>query len=264
MTKANSDYAQTDLIVKLIKDLGKVVNIPAALAAESKLIEDLRRDEFGAGAVVASARTDLLSAPTPADYLKAREALSTALVTTFGTQSDAFRAAEADALYRRAVGSLYDHSNELQSALSERFNDLVAAHSLNDAAASLPDFADPYLNLLNVSPAQASAVATWQNVIGELSAVWSAYIRLARHLGHTFGGSEASENLELAFVLFDIPAFDVARSAAVLLASWKGGTDAAKRYGPLLPFVAGPLSGAALHLKPISDADALWRAVQGI
>lgn len=262
MSNINTFAGQTGRIVRLVRDLGKVITVPEGLAEEVRLFERIKGEVNSNDAAVAAARNTLTRATTPDDYMSARKALSDTMVTAYVTGSDGFREAEADALYRRLLGTLSSHSDELQRSLSDTFNAVVEAHKLNIIADGLPDLSDKYLNPLNLSVNQAQVLTTWKNASVDLDKVWNAYTRLGNHLGHTFGGRQESDNLDLVFQLFDVTTFDDARVIADVLAAWKSGTDAAKRFGQLLPFIAGPLAGVDLLLKPIDDAATQRQAVQ--
>jgi murein DD-endopeptidase MepM/ murein hydrolase activator NlpD len=260
-----TNAAHSQSVVNLIKALGKIVEIPGDLSDTLSLVESLNREENGTNAEIARLQSALETAPTAKDFLAARKAFAEALTIGFASSQPAFKAATHDALNRRVFSGLDAHAEELQAALADRFNAVVAEHRLNETAQKLPDLGYLHLNPLDITPDQAEALSAWRAGAAELTGIYGAFRQLAQILGHPFGGGEElSGRLTTAYVLGDIHDHGDALTVANYLRLHSLGTDESARYRALAPFVYLPLSGVALHMSTISEADTLRRAVQGI
>ena len=146
-------------------------------------------------------------------------------------------------------------------------NSIVAENGLNEIAKHLPDFADRHNSgVLSLSRAQGDAVQRWRDAAEQIDPLWRVYVAIATLEGHDDTGrvtaDTRSAGLRFACRLGNPGTFSTADAAATTLVSASEGTDAAKRWGPLLPFAVPAIHGYALNFHTSADAAAIRLAIQ--
>lgn len=164
----------------------------------------------------------------------------------------------------RLRNAVYDQLPTWEVEAVKIFNAAVEAHKLNEVAADLPDLTQ-VASPIDLTAPQNRAVGVWRDGVAELHPIWGFYRRIAQINGDEVGPGGADgvgTNLLLACRLGDPGRFSVAGDAAVRFASIAAGSDSARRYGQLAPFVVPALCGYELHLSTSADAARIRLAIQ--
>lgn len=173
-----------------------------------------------------------------------------------------------DTAESRLENAIYDAVSDWESAVVQRFNEVVDDSEISHLAGDLPNFSDPKsFGVLSMTKSQGQAVDKWRSAIEDLHPLWSAYGKIAAFNGYEIGPKDArylSTNLFTACVLGDPGTFSAADSVATKLASVGAGSNAASLYGPLVPFVFPALTGYKLRLSTLADATAIRTRIQGL
>lgn len=249
-------------IVNGVAGLG--IDVPDRVHAEARLYQSLRPAQKTAETAHADALSRLRNVPIE-EFDAARDDLIATSLSLFAIASGVDQQV-LDVSARRLQAVVYDSVDGWETAVVERFNDVVDRYKLNEAAGHLPNFADPKsFNVLSLTETQGRAVSAWVAATAELGPLWRVYINLARFNGHTIGPASAddlSANLFTACVLGNPGTFGRADHAATIMASASFRSDATSKYGQLIPFVIPALSGYDLQLSTPDEASVIRRRIQ--
>jgi hypothetical protein len=149
----------------------------------------------------------------------------------------------------RLHNAVYDQVPSFEAEVVSRFNAVVDSHLLNEVGRDLPALENK-LSPVDLTRAQAHAVATWSEAADLLRPLWLFYSKLAELNGDPVGpggADDLSTNLTLAARLGPVPDMGTARSAATRFASIAVGSDAARGYGEIGVFVVPVISGYPLN-----------------
>ncbi|MDQ2626960.1 MAG: hypothetical protein M3Y90_08155 [Actinomycetota bacterium] len=249
-------------LVRKVRDLG--IAVPEAVNAEAKLYQDTRQEESRAGEALRDASAKLATVSLD-EFDAAKQELVSASNRLFAVHNGL-----GDALLNvageRLLKAVYSATADWEAEAVARFNSIVDEFGLNEVAGDLPNLADVHNSgVLSLGRAQGEAVERWRNAADRLHPLWSAYTTIARLEGHDIGRVTAdsrSSGLVLACRLGHPGTLGVADAAATTFVSVSEGTDSAKRWGPLMPFVVPVLRGYELHLHTSDEAAAIRLEIQ--
>lgn len=257
---SHGEVTSLKAIVRDAANLG--IDVPAAVADELELSRRLtEQDALKVQHDLQAAHAALQSAPVSKVDV-ALKALTDASLRSLAAS------ALTDTLHGVALSRLrnavYDELHSFEAQAVELFNAAVERHGLNEVAESLPDLTT-VVSPIDLSAPQAHAVQVWRDGVAELHPAFGLYRKIAQINGDDVGPGGADSvgtNLLLACRLGNPGRFAVADSAAVAFAAIGGGSDAARRYGQLAPFVVPAICGYELRLSTSDDALKIRRAIQ--
>ncbi len=247
----------------LVRDAASLdIDVPESVTDELELNRRLtEQDPLKVQHELQQAHAELQSAP-PNKVDAALKALTDASLRSLAAS------ALTDTLHGVALSRLrnavYDQLASWEEQAVELFNAAVDRHGLNEVASSLPDLTQ-VVSPIDLSAPQAHAVQVWRDGVAELHPVFGFYRKIAQISGDEVGPGGADTvgtNLLLACRLGNPGRFSVADGAAVAFAGIGGGSNAARRYGQLAPFVVPAICGYELHLSTSDDAVKIRRAIQ--
>jgi|GEM_PF-4976749 len=249
-------------LIRKVRELG--IDVPEAVNSESKMYRDTQREESRAGEALRDASSKLATVAL-SEFDAAKAELVSASNRLFAVHNGL-----GDALLNvageRLLKAVYSATADWEAEAVARFNSIVDEFGLNEVAGDLPNLGDKYgPGVLSMGRAQGEAVERWRNAAEQLRPLWGIYVRIAVLEGHEIGKVTAdtrSAGLVLACRLGHPGTLGVADAAATTFVSISSGTDAAKRWGPLAPFVVPALHGYELHLHTSSEAAEIRLAIQ--
>lgn len=249
-------------LVRHIRELG--IDVPKHVAAEANLYAETRQEGTRANDALRDASLNL--ATVPLDEFDAAKAELVAASNTAWAVHNGLGDALLDVAGQRLMRAVYGATRGWEAAAVALFNGVVDEFGLNDVAGDLPDLSD-VLNsgVLSLGKAQGEAVERWRNASERLHPLWDVYATIARLEGHEIGRvtvDTKASGLVTACRLGHPGTFGAAEGAATTFVSVSAGTDAAKRWGPLMPFVIPALHGYALHLNTSDEAAAIRLEIQ--
>jgi hypothetical protein len=249
-------------LTALVREAARLdIDVPESVTDELDLHNRLTKDALGTQRELQTAHAALQAAPI--DKIDAAlDALTDASLRSLAAQ--ALTETLNGVALSRLRSVVYHQLTSWEGQAVDRFNKVVEAHKLNEVAGMLPDLVS-VVSPIDLSHSQSQAVQIWRDAVEHLRTLFGFYTRIATINGHEVGPGGAdglSTNLSLACRLGDPGSFSVAQNAAVSFASIGGGSDAARRYGPLAPFVIVALNGYELRLSTSEDAARIRRAIQ--
>lgn len=249
-------------LIRNVRALG--IDVPEAVAAEAKLYNDTRQEESHAADELRDASANLSTVPL-GEFDAAKAELVSASSRLFAIHNG-LGDALLNVVGERLLKAVYHATDGWEAQAVARFNSVVDEFGLNECAGDLPNLGDKYSpGVLNIGRAQGDAVQRWRDAAEQLHPLWNVYTTIARLEGHEIGKVTAdtrSAGLLLACRLGHPGTFRAADAAATTFVSVSEGTDAAKRWGPLMPFVAPVLHGYELHLHTSAEAAAIRLEIQ--
>ncbi|KKB97829.1 hypothetical protein [Mycolicibacter arupensis] len=250
-------------LVRKVRALG--IEVPKQVAAEAKLYQEVRREDDIANRAMQTAASRLTTVPL-AEFDSAKTEFITTAATAYVTTNGA-SAALADAVGRRLTSAVDRVIHQWENSVVELFNATVAEFDLNGVAGDLPDLSDKFNNgVFDLGRAQGEAVQRWRDAAERLHPLWQIVKALV-----VWNGEDDPEDVTadapstglLTACRFGNPgSMSTAGTVATMLVGANLGTDAAKRWGPLMPFVLAPLNGYELHLNTSSQAAATRASIQ--
>jgi hypothetical protein len=249
-------------LTALVREAARLdLALPESVTDELDLHTRLTKDALGTQRELQQAHAAVQAAPA-AEFDAALDKLTDASLRSIAAS------ALTDTLHGVALsrlrGAVYDQLAGWEEQAVQLFNAAVDRHGLNEVAAQLPDLTQ-VVSPIDLSAPQAHAVQVWREGTAALHEIFAFYRRVVEVSGDSIG-PEMSDglgvNLSLSCRLGSPRSFAQAEVAAVAFASVAAGTDAARRYGALSPFVVVPLAGYKLHLSTSSDAAAIRRSLQ--
>lgn len=249
-------------LIRKVRDIG--IDVPKPVAAEATLYRNTQREESRAGEALRDASSKLATVAL-SEFDAAKAELVSASNRLFAVHSGL-----GDALLNvageRLLRAVYHATPDWEAEAVARFNSIVDEFGLNEVAGDLPNLADVHNSgVLSLGRAQGEAVQRWRDAAERLHPLWIVYTTVARLEGHDIGRVTAdtrSAGLVLACRLGHPGTFGVADAAATTFVSVSEGTDSAKRWGPLVPFVVPALHGYELRLHTSSEAAEIRLAIQ--
>ena len=266
MINVNQEGTDAMSLVSSIKQLN--IEVPEAVTAEVKSYRDSMKTREHTRREYESAVSDLQFVEIDkVDDARQRVVDASARLCAV---TDGVETAVISAAGDRLNNQVYDASADWESAVVERFNEIVQHYELNEVAADLPNFGDlKSFNVLSLNRQQGHAVDRWRTTAADyLHPLWSAYQRLAKFHGHEVGPVDdavgIAVNLYTACVLGDPGTWGRTVAAADTLTKVAAGVDSVRAYAPITPFVVPVLAGYDLHLHTLSGAGSIRSSVQGI
>jgi hypothetical protein len=209
--------------------------------------------------------------PYLAAYRNATDALLAAAPSEFGKQSEALVKATANLQAAQAADTVVQDSAEaaLNARITSRvngyegqliamFSEIVDEHQLDAVAPALPDFTvdGMKLGVLSLNDEQAAAVLAWKAAAGKLHGVWAGYVGLAKFQGFDLGpvGMDSLWTNRLTAVVLGANTSAQSLEAAQVFVASSENVEAAREIRALLPFIAAPIAGFPLQLRPVTEA----------
>ncbi|SIK88111.1 Uncharacterised protein [Mycobacteroides abscessus subsp. abscessus] len=162
----------------------------------------------------------------------------------------------------RLVQATYHYTGEWIADIVDKLNEIVDDTRWNEHVGNLPTF-NQIVHVLDLTAEQGAAVGACREAAAQFDPYWAVLKQLMAVEGHSTGESrEPSENLDLFFTLSD-GTWGQATGAVPLMVGASQGTDSAREFRPLMPYIYPALVGAELNFATPDVASLRRSEVQG-
>lgn len=266
MTTVNTPTHDVTSAISLVRELRQIAGLEtsAAIAAEIKIYRDLQRAKEQRQTDLQVAAQKLYDVPADVFDAARNELIDVSLRSLAERETDDLC---IEAASHRLRSKVYDEARGWQAVVTQRFNDCVADHQLNELGQHLPNFSDPgSFNVTSLSQASGQAIEQWRNACVHLHPLWDLYRRLVAVRGDTIigpaGVDDTATNILTSVILGEPHSWGQVQTAASWLVKVAQRDDSARAFGSFLPFAVPVLAGYRLHLHTTDEATAMRNRLQ--